>query len=123
MKNGKEAFFIFFNNKIPVNIKKDYILFVPELISLHFSKKENYIKNFFNKYLFLHSCRNAKKIICFTKTIKEEINDKLNIYENKINIIRPFFSKYDDKEDENDVIKINFRTKYNISGDFIIYDS
>lgn len=121
MKNEEESFIIFFNNKIPVNIKKDYVIFIPELTSLHFPKKENFIKKLFNNYLFLYSCKNAKKIICFNKITKEEINDKLNIFENKINIVRPFFSRYENKD--NNIIKINLKTKYNISDNFVIYDS
>jgi hypothetical protein len=117
-----EEFLIFFDHKIPVNIKKDYILFIPKLTELHFPVKQSFLKNTYNNYLFKESCKNAKEIICFNRKVSEEINDKLNISEENINILPAFFSKYNKKEKlEN--IPVNIKLKYNVSDNFLIYDS
>jgi len=62
-----------------------------------------------------NSCKNALKIICFDKKTSEEINDKLNISEDKINILRPFFSESDIiSQNEIKDLKLNLEVKYNI---------
>lgn len=117
-----ENFFIFFNHKVPSNITKDYIVFIPELTKLHFSENINFLERKFRDYLFYSSCNKAKKVVCFNDEVKEEINDKLNIKEEKIVIIPAFIDNYE-KKDKKEEIKINIKAKYNIESEFIIYDS
>jgi hypothetical protein len=45
----------------------------------------------------------------------------LNIKEEKISIMSAFLNKIEKEETEN--IKTDIKTKYNLFGDFIIYDS
>ncbi len=121
-KNNKQDLFIFFDHKVPKNINKKYILLIPKLTELHFVENGNFLQKIFIDYLFRNSCNKAQKIICFNEDIKEEINDKLNIAEEKISIIPPALNSYEEftKDEE---IKIDIKSKYNIKWDFFIYDS
>ncbi len=124
LKKDNNDLVIFFNYKKPITFKNNYILFVPELAQFHFPSKQNIIIKHFNNILFKNSCINANKIICFDDKTKSEINDKINIPEEKINIIPPFF-----KEEKNiynyDIQNLpnNVKTKYNIIWEFLIYNS
>lgn len=117
----KEDYMIFFNHKIPYNIRNNYIAFIPELIDLHFPKSEWIINKMWVNFLFNNSCKKAKKIICFNKQVRNELNDKLNIHESNIEIIPAFFNKI--KEEDINLLNFDIKTKYNIKWDYIIYDS
>ena len=123
IKIDKNDLVIFFNYKKPINFKDNYIVFIPELSNFHFPSKENIIKKHFNDILFRNSCKNAKNIICFNEKTKSEINDKLNIPEEKINILNPFFSKKTENNQELENLPINIQTKYNINWKYLIYNS
>lgn len=125
LKKDNNDLMIFFNYKKPLNYKENYILFVPELTNFHFPEKINSLKKHMNNFLIQNSINKSKKIICFNKEIYEEINDKLNIDEEKINIIKPFFIKDKklDSEEIKEKLPINIKTKYNINWDYIIYNS
>lgn len=113
---------IFFNYKKPLNFSKKYIIFIPDLTIFHFPKNLNIFKKHINNFLFNKAVENSTKIICLNKKTSEELNDKLNIDERKINIIPGFFKKHDiDSKKEN--ISINLKTKYNILWEYIIYNS
>ncbi len=109
---------IFFNYNKPLKYKCNYILFIPNLEEFHFSPKKNIFKKYFDNYLLSENSKNASKIVCFNKNIKSEINDKLNIPEDKIEILQPFFLT---KDIEKSNFNIDIRTKYNIKQNYLIY--
>ncbi len=111
---------LFFKNNKPVNYKKNYILFYPDLKNLHFWEQKNFLKRIFINYLTKTNINNASKIICYNKFQKEELNDKLNINEEKIFVIPWAFDVQ--KKDEN-IINTDLKLKYNIKEDFIIYNA
>ena len=123
VKKDKNNLVIFFNYKKPLNFKDNYIVFIPELSNFHFPSKENIIRKYFNNILFTNSCKNSKRIICFNEKTKSEINDKLNISEEKINILSPSFSKKIENNQEIENLPINIQTKYNINWEYLIYNS
>ena len=117
-------YIIFFTYNKPLNFRWKFISFIPELSDFHFPNKQNYLKKYLNNLMLKNSCKNALKIICFDKKTSEEINDKLNISEDKINILRPFFSESDIiSQNEIKDLKLNLEVKYNIKWNFIIYNS
>ncbi len=109
---------IFFNYDKPLNYKCNYIMFISDLEEFHFTPKKNLFKKHFDNYLLSQNSKNANKIICFNEKIKSEINDKLNIFEENIYVITPFFNY---KKIETNDIKIDIKTKYNIKWDYFIY--
>lgn len=122
LKKQKNDLIIFFNYNLPFNYKNKYILFISELTNLHFPKKINIFKKYIDNFIFNKSIKNATKIVCFDEKTSEEINDKLNISEEKINIIPAFFSEQEIDIKKEDII-IDIKTKYNILWEFIIYNS
>jgi hypothetical protein len=86
---------IFFGIWRPILYKWNDLIIVNNLDNLLYETQEvnNFAKKF--KYLFLleHSCLYAKKILTFNKELKLILNEKLNIEEDKINVIYPFFFK------------------------------
>jgi len=124
LKKDNNDLIIFFNYKKPSWIKEKYLLFIPELSNLYFPKKQNIVNRYYEKHVFTDSTTNASKIICFNKKTKEEINDKLDISEEKIEVLNPWFSKKTRIISwVNEDFKLNIKTKYNISWDFLIYNA
>ncbi len=123
-KFKKERFdlMIFFNEYKPVAYKQDYVLIMPSLQKLFFWPfKTSFSKHYYLK-LINSNLKNAKKIICFDKQTLWDLNERFNIEEEKIEIIKwffPFREQYLDKE----VNKISIKNKYNMKNDYIIYDS
>ncbi len=121
-KKEKFDLMIFFNEYKPITYNEDYILVIPSLQRLFFGP----FKTSFSKYYYLKlinsNLKNAKKIICFDKQTLGDLNERFNIKEDKIEIIKWFFPLR--KENlENEVNKIDIKNKYNLKGDYIIYDS
>jgi len=109
---------IFFTYNKPLKYKCNYLMFIPDLEEFHFSPKKNIFKKYFDNYLLTENSKNASKIICFNEKIKEEINDKLNIFEDNIEIITPFFIKKEIIEAD---FNLDIRSKYNITENYLIY--
>ena len=64
------------------------------------------------------SIDNAKKIICFENHTKNELNEKLNIAENKLEIIYPFFTPTPVLKEKS---IWNIKTKYSIKWEYFVY--
>ena len=109
---------IFFNYDKPLKYKCNYVMFIADLEEFHFSPRKNIFKKHFDNYLLSENSKHANKIICFNEKIKTEINDKLNIFEDNIKIITPFFNIYKIEESN---FNIDIRTKYNIKNNYLVY--
>lgn len=110
---------IFFNYKKPINFKEKYILFLPSLVDFHFPIKQNIFNKYYNNYLLNKNTYNATKIICFNEQIKSEINDKLNIFEDNIEILTSSFNK--NKIINNNKSLLDISKKYNIIWKYFLY--
>jgi hypothetical protein len=111
---------IFFNENKPIFYKKDYIVLIDSLKNIYFQDFDRYIDK--TKYFFFlkNSIKNSKKIICLDENTTNEFVERFNIEERKITILKPFFPNLDIlKESSN--IKMDIRTKNNITNDFLIY--
>lgn len=120
LKNDNNHIMIFFNENKPIFYKKDYIIVIDSLRKIYFQDFDSYTEK--TKYFFLlkNSLKKAKKIICFDKNTTNELIERFNIEEKKINILKAFFPNLEHlKESSN--IKIDIRTVNNINNDFIIY--
>ena len=112
---------IFFDYKKPIRYKKKYIMFLANLVEFHYPEKKGLLKKHFDNYLINSNSANASKIICFNELSKTEINDKLNILEDNIAIITPFYNKKTLPSQKSIVLDI--KVKYNIKWDYFIYSA
>jgi len=122
LKKDKNDLVIFFNYKKPIKYKNKFIMIISDLIDVYYPKEKNIFKKHYDNFILNNSCKNANKIICFNKQTKTELNDKFNINENKIYILKAFFYRKIINE-ENSLLKININSKYNINGEYFIYNA
>jgi glycosyltransferase involved in cell wall biosynthesis len=120
LQNTKNDFVIFFDYKNQLFFKWKNILVLKDLAEIHFPKKQNFLEKYFDNFLFQKNLKKAEKIIVFDKITKEEINDKLNIFEEKIENIPWFFTQ---KNFENQENLIDLKIKYNIKWNFLTYSA
>jgi len=118
LKKDNNNLMIFFNEKKPLFYKWKYILFLKDLKELHYKEEKSKVKGFIDDFFFDTSLKNASKVVCFDNQTKSELNEKLNIEEESISIIYPFFQKKD-----TDIIEVisSVKTKYSINSEFLIY--
>ncbi len=84
---------VFFSEKKPLRYKWNYILFVKDLKEVHYQSEESSVKKVFMDMFLNTWLENAKKIICFENHTSNELNEKLNIPETKLEIVYPFSYK------------------------------
>ncbi len=120
LKKDNNFLMIFFNEKKPLMYKWNYILFVKDLKKLHYQDNTNSLKIFLENLFLKTSLQNATKVICFEKHTKHELNEKLNISEEKINILYPFFNL--NKVPSTKIIT-NIKTKFWIKWEYFVYSS
>lgn len=113
-------FFITFEDTYPIFYKKNVFMVVPSLEKILYPDSAD--NTLFAKYSFLFSLKNnfknAKKIICYNKKTKKEINEKLNIHDDKIEIVTPFFTPIPEPTS-----KIDIKAKHSLAWEYFIYDA
>ncbi|MDD4151968.1 MAG: glycosyltransferase [Candidatus Gracilibacteria bacterium] len=107
---------IFFSYKRPYFYKKRNLIFLENLKELLYPNYKSSFKKYFDLIIMKLSFGKTDKILGFSNEIISGLNEKLNIEENKIALINPFFIKSRKNEDF-----IDIRMKYNITNDYIIY--
>lgn len=115
---------ITFNDNFPILYKKKFIQVITSLENLLYPNHEN--STTFKKHGYTNILKNnlkrAEKILCFDDKTKKDINEKLNIDEDKIDIIPAFFSKIEEKKAEIE-LKIDIKQKHSLNNPYFIYDS
>ena len=82
-----------------------------------FDNISNLFKRYFTVFFYKLSLKKSDNIICFSETTKSEINEKLNINDSKISIMRPsFLTALETK------IDMDIKSKHNLKNDYIIYE-
>jgi len=120
LKNDKNDLMIFFNHYKPLLYKGEYYTLVASLKDIYYNNFSNYFYKYTFLYLLEKNIKNSSKILCFDKNTNEELVEKFNINEEKINYISWFFPNKEKLSNDFD-LKINIRTKYNIKNPFYIY--
>lgn len=118
LKKDNNNLMIFFNEKKPLLYKWKYLLFIKDLKELHYKKEKSTFSEKIEELFLNTSLKEANKIICFDNQTLNELNEKLNIKENKLEILYPFFTK--DKTSDNKIIS-NIKTKFSIKWEYFIY--
>lgn len=123
LKKDKNSTMLFFNHFKPIFYKWDYTTIIWWLKDIYYMNFSSYFEKY--RYLFLmeKNLKNSRKIVCFDQNTKNELIEKFNIKEEKINIINWFFPRKDEEIIQNldDKIKLNIKAKYLIKNDFFIY--
>ncbi len=111
---------ISFEETFPIFYKNRLIQIINSLEQVLYPNIHN--AKLFSKYSYLfrkkRNLKHAKKIICYHEKTKKEINEKLNIPENKIEVLKPFF--YNSLPSNS---LINIKNKHSISWDYLVYNS
>lgn len=112
---------IFFNEYKPLSYTDDYVLVIPSLQRLFFGPFKNSLAKHYYLKLLSSNINHAKKIICLDKKTKSDLNERFNIEEDKIEIIKGFFPIREAiLIEDND---LNIKNKHALTWDYILYDS
>lgn len=119
LKKDKNDVVITFDETFPVFYNWDVIQVIPSLESILYPDLENtkLLKKYSHLYTIKKNLKNAKKIVCFTENTQRELNEKLNISEEKILTIAPFFPSSPEVN-----LTIDVKAKLGIQWDYFIYD-
>lgn len=120
LNDDKNDVTLFFDETRPIFYNKNCIMVLSNLEKVLYPNLSH--TKLFKKYSFLFIFRNnirkSKIIICFDEKLKANINEDLNIPEEKIKIIKWFFSN-----NKKSTSKIDVKVKHSIASDYLIYDS
>ena len=119
-KQESFALMVFFDHRVPLFYKEDFIVMIPSLKESFFMWKDFLAREIYNHYMAKTISR-AKKVICFEKYTASELNERLNVNEKKIQIMNPFFH-IKPKKALPEAIHIDIKSKYNLQNDYLIYD-
>lgn len=120
LKKDNNNLMIFFDIHKPIMYKKDYYIFIPSLKRIYYQNFNTYFKKYKYLYFLKWSTKYAQKIICFDENTKDELSERLDIKEEKTNILTPFFTWINTLKNTID-IKTDIKVKNNIKNDFLIY--
>lgn len=117
----KEQFglMVFFDHHIPQGYKGNYIIFLESLKEVFFPKKQWIHRHIF-QWKLQKAIEKAQKVYMLDGGSAMELNEQLNIPEEKIDQIPAFFPKYTTPGTQ---LQIDIKTKHNLRGDYLIYDS
>lgn len=120
----KNDLVITFNDTFPIFYNKRFVPVITSLEKLLYPNVE--LSKTFNKHTYQTilktNLKKAEKILCFDEKTKKDINEKLNINEDKIEIIPGFFPHYEEEKTAID-IQIDIKQKHSFAGEYLIYDS
>ena len=120
LKEDKNDLMLFFDQHKPILYKDDYYTIVAWLKDVYYQDFSNY----FTKYKFLllleKNLKNSKKLICFDENTHDELIERLNILEDKIEMIPGAFLEKS-KQLDAEQLKIDISSKYNLQGNYLVY--
>lgn len=111
---------VFFDYHIPPWYSWDYSIVIEGLKDVFFPKKK-WLQRKINSRKLKNAIKNAKKIITLDGNTALELNERLNVPEEKIEKISGFFPTY--PVASKSPLQLDIKTKHNIRWDYLIYDS
>jgi hypothetical protein len=111
---------IFFDQQIPHTYKGDYIVLLENLKEIFFPKKR-WIHRKIHSHGLKKALQNCKKVCVLDTGSAMELNENLDVHEDKIRTISGFFPSYDIMVQS--PLKIDVKLKHNLKSDYLIYDS
>jgi glycosyltransferase involved in cell wall biosynthesis len=130
LNNEKLGMVLFFNHFRPIFYKWYCVTFVWSLKEVYYTDFSSYFQKY--KYLFLmwRNLKKSDKIISFDENTRDELVEKFDIPETKIELLDGFFPDAlpiipilsGEEEDKDEKLNINIKAKYSINHDkFFIY--
>lgn len=118
----KESFalMIFFDYHIPHGYKWDYIVLLESLKEVFFPKKQWLHRKIYS-YKLKKAIEKSKSVMTLDGGTALELNERLNVPEDKISRIHGFFPGYN--LDSNSPLEIDIKVKHNLKWEYLIYDS
>jgi len=120
LNNDKNNIVIFFNHYKPIFYKKTYYTLIPSLKKISYNDFKGYFEKYSYLFMLENSIKSANKVICFDDNSKNELIERFNIDEEKINLLQWFFPNKKDTNKNNE-INIDIRNKYDIKNNYFIY--
>jgi hypothetical protein len=87
LKQDKNDCVIFFNHYKPILYKEFYFIVLPSLKDIYYQEFESYFHKYKYLYLIEKNLKNAHKTICFDISTQNELIERFNIREEKIEIM------------------------------------
>jgi hypothetical protein len=94
-------------------------MIVSSLKDVYYSNFSSLIEKYKNIFLLEKNLKNASKVICLDENTRNELTERFNIKEDKINVLQAFFKKKQENQPQD--IVIDAKTKYQIEHDFFVY--
>ncbi len=122
LKKDNNNTMLFFNEYKPIMYRWDYITIIWSLKEVYYMNFNSYITKYRFLFLMEKNLKNSRKVVCLDKQTKNELVEKYNIKEDKIDTINWFFPKNKTESNtEEKEIDINIKNKFLIKNDYIIY--
>ena len=115
----KFALMIFFDQHVPVGYKGEYVVILESLKEVFFPKKQ-WLHRHIYTWKLKRVLAKAQKVYVLDTASAMELNEQLDISEEKIGVIPGFFPKYQTPGEQ---LQIDIKLKHNLRGDYLIYDS
>lgn len=124
LKEDKNWLMLFFNHFKPIFYKWEYITVVWSLKDVYYMDFSSYFEKYKYLYLMEKNLVKSSKIVCLDQNTQNELIEKFDIKESKIEIMNWFFPVFWENESEEEIdekFNLNIKTKYWIKSDFFIY--
>lgn len=116
----KFALMIFFDYHIPHGYKWHFIVMIEGLKEVFFPKKKFFSRKVY-QYKLQKAIEHSQKVLVMDTGSALELNERLNIVEDKIWKIHGFFPRYD--RDSIQSLETDIKLKHNLRGNYLVYDS
>lgn len=118
-KRDNNNVMIFFNHFKPLSYKGDYYTIVAWLKDIFFQNFSNYFEKYTYLYLMDKNLKNSQKVICLDENTQDELIERFNLSEEKIEILPGFFIPNTQLVSQD--VQIDIRSKFHIENDFFLY--
>ncbi len=116
----KFALMIFFDHHIPHGYKGEYIVLIESLKEVFFPKNQWLHRKIYS-YKLKKAIGKSQKVLVLDGGSALELNERLNVVEDRIEKIHGFFPVY--QNTSHSPITVDVKTKHNLRWDYLIYDS
>lgn len=114
------ALMIFFDHHIPHGYTWNYIVLLESLKEVFFPKKQWLHRKIYS-YKLKRAIEKSQWVLTLDGGTALELNEGLNVVEDKIWKVPGFFPQY--ATESNSPIQIDVKSKHNLKGEYLIYDS
>ena len=111
-----------FDENKPYFYRGKTILFIPSLAHVFYTDEGFSLEKTWTQFKYQKNLKNAYKIVCFDESTKDDLNERFNIVEEKITVLKPFFV-ISDLVEPSSIVTFDVKAKHNMSMDYCIYNA